>query len=131
MACGRKGKERADLSFPSLPSFPPCCSPFRALSLPSVLSDFHSTRFHIATMKDKFQAQAQSDLTQTFSDSAMAQDPGNPTLVEEEISAQIVRSVSLQPAPIPASALNPLFAFPLNRWWREGELGEGKESERS
>ncbi|KAL7416379.1 hypothetical protein BDY24DRAFT_379560 [Mrakia frigida] len=54
-----------------------------------VLSEFHSTRFHIATMKDKFQAQAQSDLTQTFSDSAMAQDPGNPTLVEEEISAQI------------------------------------------
>ena len=40
-------------------------------------------------MKDKFQAQAQSDLTQTFSDSAMAQDPGNPTLVDEEISAQI------------------------------------------
>ena len=44
-------------------------------------------------MKDKFQAQAQSDLTQTFSDSAMAQDPGNPTLVEEEIAAQIVSTL--------------------------------------
>jgi hypothetical protein len=43
-------------------------------------------------MKEKFLAQAQSDLTQAFSDSAMASDPGNPTLVGEEISAQVVRS---------------------------------------
>jgi hypothetical protein len=55
----------------------------------SVLADFHAQPFHIAQMRQRFADQAQSDLTSTYSDSAMAQDPANPTLLADEIAAEV------------------------------------------
>lgn len=70
-----------------LPPAPACRA--AALVRRSALDAFHSQPFHIAQMRDKFTAQAQSDLTSTYSDSAMAQDPSNPTLLAEEIAAEV------------------------------------------
>lgn len=54
-----------------------------------MLVDFHAQPFHIAEMRQRFDEQAQSDLTSTYSDSAMAQDPANPTLIAGEIAAEV------------------------------------------
>ncbi|CDZ97854.1 hypothetical protein [Phaffia rhodozyma] len=54
-----------------------------------VFTAFHQTPFAIAGMKDRFYTVASADATVAFSDSAMAIDPGNPTLIGEEIAASI------------------------------------------
>lgn len=66
-----------------------------------MLSTFASTSLHAATVKERFyKVAAERDILNSTTDSAMAEDPGNPTLIDEEIAAQLVRPTprALRPA---------------------------------
>lgn len=52
-------------------------------STTTVHDAFRAHDFTIARMREKFDSQASSDLTSTYSDSALANDPTNPTLLAD------------------------------------------------